>query len=307
MTEPQRAVLVGVDGTDRGDDATALARELAELRGARLVAGAVYRREFPVYPGSDAYEADLRDIAEHWLEGAVGSGKFAVEKRTVRATSPARGLHELAEAIGAEFIVVGSTHRASAGRVHPGSVGERLLQESPCAVAVAPRGYASWPHDRLRVLAVGYDLTEESEAALELAAEVAGAAEGTLRILTVDESRTERYADLLSGAVAESPPTIARERLKMIVMRKRDSLPVQLRADAQILHGRPAAELLNELVGVDLMLMGSRGYGTVGRALLGSVAAEVVRAAPCPIVIVPRSVARRAHEKPSADASGAVA
>ncbi|MEA2442723.1 MAG: hypothetical protein QOJ12_15, partial [Thermoleophilales bacterium] len=278
----------------------------AELRGARLVAGAVYRREFPVYPGSDAHEGDLRDIAEHWLEGAVGSDEIAVEKRTIRATSPARGLHELAEAIGAEFIVVGSTHRASTGRVHPGSVGERLLQESPCAVAVAPRGYASSQSDRLRVLAVGYDLTEESEAALELAAEVAAAAEGTLRILTVDESRTERYADLLSGALVASPPREARERLRMIILRKRDSLPVELRAHAQILHGVPAAQLLKQLeVGVDLMVMGSRGYGTVGRALLGSVAADVVRAAPCPVVIVPRAVARGAHSTSPGPARGA--
>lgn len=276
-----RTILAGIDGTDAGQDALALARELAGLRGAQLVAGAVYRREYPVFPGSDALEGDLRRIAEGWLEAAKGLANVPVQMRTVRATSPAKGLHELAEQIDAELIVVGSSHRGSVGRVLPGGVGERLLQELPCAVSVAPRGYATQVREPVRVVAVGYDLSDESEVALGLAADLAGAAGGTLRILTADDS---------GAAVLED----AREHLRRTVMERRDSLPSELRADGQVvLRGEPTRVLLDELdKGVDLMVMGSRGYGPLGRALLGSVAAHVVRRAPCPVVIVPRAAAR---------------
>jgi hypothetical protein len=53
-----------------------------------------------------------------------------------------RALHEAADELGASMIVAGSSHRGPAGRVVPGGVGERLLHAAPCAVALAPRGYA---------------------------------------------------------------------------------------------------------------------------------------------------------------------
>ena len=37
--------------------------------------------------------------------------------------------------------------------------------------------------------------------------------------------------------------------------------------------------------------MGSRGYGAVRRALLGSVSAPLVRSAPCPVLVVPATEA----------------
>ena len=52
----------------------------------------------------------------------------------------------------------------------------------------------------------------------------------------------------------------------------------------------------DELVGlseqVDLLVLGSRGYGPVRRALLGGSADRIVHAAACPVLVVPRG----AHE-----------
>ena len=45
---------------------------------------------------------------------------------------------------------------------------------------------------------------------------------------------------------------------------------------------------------VDLLFVGSRGYGPAGRALLGKVS-EVVREAGCPVVVVPRSPVAARH------------
>lgn len=52
-------------------------------------------------------------------------------------------------------------------------------------------------------------------------------------------------------------------------------------------HGRPASVIVDEAVriGADLVVVGSRGRGALTTMLLGSVAAEVVDRAPCPVLV----------------------
>ena len=67
-------------------------------------------------------------------------------------------------------------------------------------------------------------------------------------------------------------------------------LPLRLRAKGVLLKGPAAEELLKEAeLGVDLLIMGSRGHGPLGRVLLGGVSATVMRSAPCPVLVMPRS------------------
>ena len=61
--------------------------------------------------------------------------------RIAADTSPANALHRIAHAEHAALVIVGSTHTGRAGRVLPGSTGERLLHGSPCSVAVVPKDY----------------------------------------------------------------------------------------------------------------------------------------------------------------------
>lgn len=48
------------------------------------------------------------------------------------------------------------------------------------------------------------------------------------------------------------------------------------------------SQQLDEL---DLLVMGSRGYGPVRSALLGAISAEVTRTASCPVLVTPRGSA----------------
>jgi len=61
-----------------------------------------------------------------------------------------------------------------------------------------------------------------------------------------------------------------------------------LKARIRVDEGRPADHILRAAAeeGVDLIVMGTTGRSGVQRLLLGSVAAEVVRLAPCPVVTV---------------------
>jgi len=66
-------------------------------------------------------------------------------------------------------------------------------------------------------------------------------------------------------------------------------IPDEVTVAKELLSRGPAANLIEEAAKrVDLLVMGSRGYGPIRRVLLGSVSAPVVRHCPCPVLVVPR-------------------
>jgi len=101
---------------------------------------------------------------------------------TVTAPTPGRGLHEQAEAQGADLIVVGSCSRGLLGRAMLGDDTRAALNGTPCAVAVAARGYATASTPLMRI-GVGYDGSPESTAALAVARELARATKGSVSAL----------------------------------------------------------------------------------------------------------------------------
>ena len=143
-------VVVGFDGSERGADALVLGELLADAFDGSLVLAVVHRFDrvtgypafapVPVYDFEAAAREQANEIAARGRE--LCRATDAVEVRVIGSTSAGQALYELAEDVGAAAIVVGSSHRATIGRITPGSVGESLLSGSPCAVAVSPAGFA---------------------------------------------------------------------------------------------------------------------------------------------------------------------
>ena len=259
-------IVAGFDGSQRGADAVRLGALLARTVGRGL-------RVVRVEPGPPSTERDGARALSRELEPLLEPLGVRAETVPVDGGSPARVLQELAEeSVGA--LVVGSTHRAGLGRVMPGSVAERLLSGAPCPVAVAPRGYEPL---ELRVIAVGYDGSPEATKALEVATAIGDTAAATLRVIAVRPPATTAAAARTEAIAAAGGPPDLQTRLHSAV----SALPSELRA-LPILLAR-AEE------GVDLMVLGSRGYGPVRAVLLGGVSTTVVRAAPCPVLVTPRS------------------
>ncbi|MCZ7538317.1 MAG: universal stress protein [Acidimicrobiia bacterium] len=68
-----------------------------------------------------------------------------------------------------------------------------------------------------------------------------------------------------------------------------------LDAGGDVLRGRPATILVDEAnrFAADLIVAGSRGHGPIASLVPGSVSAELVDHAPCPVLVARRSAAQR--------------
>jgi nucleotide-binding universal stress UspA family protein len=225
---------------------------------------------------------DARVLAERIVERDGGELKVVY----VEKGSPADALQALAEGGEADLIVLGSTHHAHLGSVSPGSVAEHLLHGARCRLVIAPKGYCDEDHsqDRLRVAAVGFDGMAESYAALDEAAKLAAKFGGSLRVIGVATPVPAMGAAAAAQAGPEAGPDFQTQLNNAVA-----ELPPELRALPVFERGDPVKKLLEAAeMGVDLLVLGSRGFGPVMRLLIGSVSSRVIREAPCPVLVVPR-------------------
>lgn len=276
-------LLVGYDGSDGGRDALELTRVLAEALDASVMVVAV----LPYGPLPIPYEMLEEEEAERatplFEEAKELLGEVEVETRAFGGGTPAGVINDLAEREEVGTIVVGSPHRGPIGRALIGSVADGLLHGAPCEVTVAPRGYAGEEHGPFRTIAVAYDDTPESQAALQRAEEIARACRAKIVIYTVAAP-----AAIVPGATGYTPAIPP--QAGSIVTRTVKAVDERLDATGRALAGVPAPAIVEacEEVGADLLVAGSRGYGPVLRVLLGSVSTQLVHKAPCPVLVVPR-------------------
>jgi nucleotide-binding universal stress UspA family protein len=68
----------------------------------------------------------------------------------------------------------------------------------------------------------------------------------------------------------------------------------RLDATGRALSGVPGPAIVEacEEAGIDLLVAGSRSHGPLARTLLGSVSRQLAHNASCPVLVVPRPVAR---------------
>jgi len=281
-------IIVGVDGSARGEDAMAFAQQLARTTGAALtLASAFAYDEWPSRAASNDYREFLRQDTRAMLDRMRAKlDDPEVPVHAIADPTPARALHLLADQDGAALLVVGSSHRGHVGRVLLGSTADRLLHGAPCPVAVVPHGYPA--QAPIQTIGVGYDGSVEGDAALTGACQVARRFGAGLRVIRVFDASTVGTPALISGpgyvAAWKEMERLARENLESRVA----SLPDDVAAEAVFRSGSPGRELSAQTEGVDLMLLGSRGYGPLRSVLLGGVAQAVLREAMCPVIVMPR-------------------
>jgi nucleotide-binding universal stress UspA family protein len=280
-------LLVAHDGRDGGRDALELARVLAappDPDASALVVTVSVTAHMPVEHAllGAGETADAETLFAQARETLAG---MAVETRAYGGGSPAGTITTIAEGEAFGAIVVGSPHRGALGRVLLGSVATSLLNGAPADVAVAPKGYAQTRHGPLGSIAVGYDGTPEARMALRRAEALAKRSNARLRLLTVVRPPVAAPAMVPGAYAPESPPEPDK-----VILEGVDSVDFALAAEPVRLDGDPATQLTKacEESPVDLLVLGSRGYGPLARVLLGSVSRRIVQDAPCPVLTVRR-------------------
>jgi nucleotide-binding universal stress UspA family protein len=273
-------LLVAYDGSEGGRDALELARVLCTATGASaLVVDVIYSgplpMEFALLPEEEATVAGPAfEIARETLTG------IEVETRAYGGGSPAAILTSIAEQEELDGIVVGSPHRSGLDRLLSGSVGLGVLNGAHTDVYVAPPDYADSPHDGIDTVAVGYLGTPESKAALARALQLVSS-HGRVEILTVVEPPVPLSPAGENLTKPLDPGQVAAEGVGLV--------PEGTAVEARLLSGAAAPELEKACAeGVDLLVLGSRGYGPVRRVLLGSASGHAVRHAPCPVLVTRR-------------------
>jgi nucleotide-binding universal stress UspA family protein len=282
--------VVGVDGSERSVEALALADVLGPALGRRVVIVHVHPfRQLSSLFSEGEYERLVREVAELTFEQVREHLPSVPERRMqlVSESSPAAGLHALAEREGATLIVVGSSHRSRIGRILIGGTGESLLSGASAPVAVAPAGYTAAGRG-LQVVGCGFDGSPESHRALAWAAELARAASARLRVLSVYE-RTLPATIAVGGALPlASINAVLRRQCEDELAQAVSALDADLDMTETLLEGNPQALLARESGQLDLLVVGSRGFGPLRAVLLGSVSSGLVRSAESPLVVVPR-------------------
>jgi nucleotide-binding universal stress UspA family protein len=288
-------ILIGVDGSGRSEDAVAFGRRLAGATSGRVVVACAFPySDIPSRAANLSYREALRTDA---LRTARRLGELLsnvpserIDTVAVANPSPPHALHDLAEAENAAIVVVGSTHTGRAGRVMPGATAERLLHGAPCAIAVVPEGYRNVTHPSIARIGVAYDGSAESKAAVAAAAEAARVLGAELTVIGVIEADIYGAPAMTGGPshnfLREDIETVVRSGLDEVVA----GLPDGVRAVTACLEGEPAERLVTASERLDLLVVGSRGYGPLRAVLTGGVSGRVIRGAHCPVIVVPRGV-----------------
>jgi nucleotide-binding universal stress UspA family protein len=273
-------LLVAIDGTAAGRDALELARVLCAATGSSALLVQVVHpgplpMEFALLAEEEAREAAPRiEAAKEALPGVE------VEARVYGGGSPAAILTSLSEEEELDGIVLGSPHRHGLDRLVSGSVAVSVLNGAGCDVFVAPPGYADSRHAGLGTVAIGYLGTPESKIALRRARDLVDPG-GKVKLLVVAEPPVPLSFAGPNVANPTDPEAVLQEGLSLF--------PLEMDVEPHRLTGAAAPELEKACAeGVDLLVLGSRGYGPVMRALLGSVSSHVFRHAPCPLLVARR-------------------
>lgn len=286
-------IVVGVDGREGGRDALALASLLQRAGGGELVAVHVYQYDRSV-PSDDPddLEASLRAELTADLERELADAGLTARAVIACDRSAARALHAAAEREHADVIVVGSSHRAGAGRILAGDDAVATLHGAPCAVAVAPRGHASAPR-ALTTIGVGYDGSPEAHLALEFAATLARAADARVLCTTVV---SQAAPPPLGAGLVRGGPAARRESMEIgQALVDRAAAELGERGAADLAVGDTGRVLTERSGNVDLLVVGSRAQGPVRRVLLGSTSTDLLRDAPCPVLVLPRGARVPTH------------
>jgi nucleotide-binding universal stress UspA family protein len=235
-----------------------------------------------------------RDEMESQIRRYIPEGVRVASQQVMMESIP-RAVLERAGEVEADLIVIGpATPRRFRGPIL-GNTADRIISNSRIPVLVIRDSAAM----ELSSVVVPLDVGDPARGALDLALVWAAALRPSpapslvsspeVRVVYVIPKQYStpdfRFDDLVAS------PQL---RIEIEDAQERTGLREEVRIRQQLVWGdRPAEEIVRlvESEPTELLVLGTHGYGAIGRALIGSVTSRVVRAATCPMLLVPPQLA----------------
>ena len=291
--------------TDGSKEATLAARTAADLaRKTESELHLLHSRAVPMLIEADSEaardvpyaEETARREAQKVLDAQVEQIKALGNKVTqthVRLGRPVEQIGILAEEIRAGLIVMGSRGLGGIKRALMGSVSDSVVHHARCSVLVVRAG-ENWQVTAFsqRIL-LATDGSKNATLATQAATEIATKTGADLHLVHVklppyDSSYFEgiNTGDYLQDEEAAELKRNAQELLNKQVNQIQAAGGRVVQVHPRV--GIPQAEItdLAEEIGAILVVVGSRGRGTMSRVLMGSVSDSVVHHAHCSVLVV---------------------
>lgn len=246
------------------------------------------RGERPELPQLKPVYDHLKEVVSVELRLSAGAGSqsgLQIEQHVERGASAAPVILDYAEEHGIDLVVMGTRGRQGGERFLIGSTAERVVRFAHCPVLTVG------PHDGhvpglVKRILVPVDFSEPAAAALKQAKALAAHFEAHLDLLHVIEPIVQPvfYGDDVAGFELGAPRLEEKGHAELKQLYKETEGPSGPWR-AHVVRGQPARAIaaFARVHGAHLIVQSSHGLTGLGYALLGSVAEEVVRLAPCPV------------------------
>jgi nucleotide-binding universal stress UspA family protein len=267
-------VLVGVGDREGGHDALALARQLVSSDGGLTLVQVQLVTRKPSVDSGHVREAQERRRELAALASIREEARVDAQIASVEGLSVARGLHAIARVQRADLVVVGASRAGEVDRMLIGDDTREVLRDAPCAVAVAPVGYATRVRP-LKEIAIAYDGSPASERALEVARQVAADAQAkVLAFQAVPAEAAARDPWNPDAEIAAAVETATRR-----IGALGDVEPV-------VRSGEPAEELARFQPSVGLLVIGAHEHPRIDRFLRVSTSETLAERPASPLLVL---------------------
>ncbi len=282
--------VAGLTPGERGNAALHLGSMVARSNGDDLAVVVVVPTPWPPNP----YRADVEYFAAQELQARrslaevddVVGPDLVVRCRLHRARSVSSGLLEVVAEEDASSVVLGSASSGLLGQVSLGGIAERILHSSEVPVTLAPAGFTAPPGARVARVTVAYGRADRDSDLLSTARSVADRIGASVRVACF----AVRPPNARGGSIEPgAEDLVVGEWRRAVVAEIADTAGAGL--ETVVGSGGSWAEAVADVSWAegDVLAVGASS-SPVSRFFLGSHASKILRNAPVPVTLVPRTL-----------------